>query len=75
MPDKRRIHVTKHPDGWAVKPEGSRPIAVKETKEPAVRLAIREAKKRDGEAIIHKQERNEIQEERTYRKDPFPPRG
>ncbi len=76
MVDKRRIHVTKHSDGWAVVREGvKRPMAVKETKVPAVKEAIRVAKKERGEAIIHKEERNKIQEERTYRKDPYPPKG
>jgi hypothetical protein len=62
MPDERRIHVTKHDDGWAVKREGAeRAIEVNDTKAGAI--------------DIHKQKRNEIQEERTYRKDPYPPRG
>jgi hypothetical protein len=56
MADKRRIHVTKHPEGWEAKREGSK-------------RAIK------GEVIIHKEERNKIQEERTYRKDPHPPKG
>jgi hypothetical protein len=76
MPDERRIHVTKHEDGWAVKREGAeRAIEVTETKDSAIDRGRGIAKKEAGELIIHKQKRNEIQEERTYRKDPYPPRG
>jgi hypothetical protein len=76
MADKKRIHVTKHPDGWEAKREGvKRAIAVTETKAPAIDKAISVAKREKGEVILHKEERNTIQEERTYRKDPFPPKG
>ena len=76
MADKRRIHVTKHPEGWAVKREGAeRAIEVTETKAPAIERGRSIATKEHGELIVHKQKRNEIQEERTYRKDPYPPKG
>jgi Uncharacterized protein conserved in bacteria (DUF2188) len=76
MPDERRIHVTKHEDGWAATREGAkRAIQVSETKEAVIDRGREIAKKEGGELVIHKQKRNEIQEERTYRKDPYPPRG
>ena len=76
MPDKRRIHVTKHEDGWEVKREGAkRAIEVTETKAPAIKRGIGIAQSEGGQLIIHKEKRNQIQEERTYRKDPYPPKG
>ena len=68
--------MTKHDDGWAVKREGAeRAIEVSDTKADAVERGREIAKKEAGELIIHKEKRNEIQKERTYRRDPYPPRG
>lgn len=76
MRDERRIHVTKHDDGWKVKREGAeRAIEVTDTKASAIERGREIAGKEGGQLIIHKEKRNEIQEERTYRKDPYPPRG
>jgi hypothetical protein len=76
VPDERRIHVTKHEDGWAVKREGAeRAIEVTETKDSAIDRGRGIARKEAGELIIHKQKRNQIQEERTYRRDPVSSAG
>ena len=76
MADKRRIHVTKHPDGWAVEREGAkRAIEVNDKKTDSIDRGRDIAKSERGELIIHKEKHNQIQEERTYRKDPFPPKG
>ncbi len=76
MPDDRRIHITKHEDGWAVRREGAeRAIEVSDTKAPAIERGRGIASKEGGQLIIHKEKRNQIQEERTYRKDPYPPKG
>jgi hypothetical protein len=59
-----------------VKREGSeRAIQLSDTKDSAIDRGRELAKKEAGELIIHKEKRNQIQEERTYRKDPYPPRG
>ena len=60
---------------WTVK-SGGRTIRRFETKEPAVREATRRARQEPGEAQVIIQKRDgKIQEERTYRKDPYPPKG
>jgi uncharacterized protein YdaT len=76
MADSRRVHVMKHTNGWAVKREGAeRASSITETKSEAVQAGRAIAKEDHGQLIIHKIARNEIQEERTYRKDPYPPKG
>lgn len=68
-------HVVTHPQGWAVKREGSdRASAVLPTKEQAFERAREIAQREEGSVVVHK-ENGQIQEERTYGKDPFPPRG
>jgi hypothetical protein len=69
-------HVVTRPEGgWAVRREGSdRASAVLLTKEQAIERAKEIALREEGSIIIHK-ENGQIQEERTYGKDPFPPRG
>lgn len=70
------IHVTKHGDDWAMKRAGAqRASELFDTKAEAVKAGREQAKAEHGQLIIHKEKRNEIQEERTYRKDPFPPKG
>jgi hypothetical protein len=74
---KRQIyHVTPHEKGWQVKKEGAeRAASIHPTKEEAIRDAVTLAKKADlGQVKIHKRT-GEIQEERTYGKDPERYRG
>jgi hypothetical protein len=69
------IHVTKHGDDWATKRAGaSRASELFDTKAEAVNAGRETAKAEKGQLIIHGRD-NKIQEERTYRKDPFPPKG
>lgn len=68
-------HVVTHPDGWAIRREGAeRASAVLPTKEEAVKRA-REISQREGGSIVIHKENGQIQEERTYREDPYPPKG
>ena len=73
---KTRIHVTPTQSGWQSKAEGAqRANSTGTTKTEVVRRAV-EIAKNNGNAsvVIHKAD-GKIQEERTYGKDPFPPRG
>jgi len=75
--DRTKIHVTPDGNDWKVKKEGGdRASAIKDTKKEAVDRAIEIAKNDGGPAqvIIHKQD-GTIQEERTYKDDPYPPKG
>ncbi|MGE5524959.1 MAG: DUF2188 domain-containing protein [Rhodospirillaceae bacterium] len=75
MPDSKRIHVVKQGDDWALKREGAgRASALFDTKAEAVQSGADRARAEKGQLIVHK-ETGAIQEERTYRKDPFPPPG
>lgn len=75
MSRPRPHHVVKHPEGWAVRREGSdRASAVRPTKEQAVERGKEIAQREQGSIVVHK-ENGRIQEERTYGNDPFPPRG
>jgi hypothetical protein len=69
-------HVTKHGEDWQVKKPGAgRAVGRFETKEQAVDRAVEVAKAKPlGQVVIHK-ESGAIQSERTYGKDPYPPKG
>lgn len=73
---KDRYHVVPNKEGgWNVKQEGvNAPLITTQTKEQAVDLGRGQAQNSQGQLIIHDRE-GKIQEERTYRKDPFPPEG
>ena len=73
---RKRIHVTSHPDGWQVKREGGkRASSVHRTKDAAVGSATSQARRsRPSQVVIHGKE-GRFQSERTYGRDPFPPRG
>ncbi|MBN1837872.1 MAG: DUF2188 domain-containing protein [Spirochaetales bacterium] len=70
--------MTKRDDdrGWQGKLEnGDRASVTGATKEEVLQVTIDLAKKAPlGQVVIHKQD-GTIQEERTYGKDPFPPKG
>lgn len=75
MSTRHRHHVVTHPDGWAVRREGSdKASAVLPTKDEAVGRAREIAERERGSIVIHGQD-GRIQEERTYGDDPFPPPG
>lgn len=74
---KKKYHVTKGEDGnWRGKQEGSSRASVvggikKETMQKTIELA---KKQDDAQVIIHKKD-GKFQEECTYGKDPYPPKG
>ena len=60
---------------WTVK-TGGKTVRRFETKEPAVKEATRRARSEPGESqVIIQKKDGKIQEERTYRNDPYPPKG
>lgn len=72
----KRYHVVSDGGDWKVKGENaSRATSVHDTKAQAVDAARSRAKSQgDTQVIIHKQN-GQIQEERTFGRDPFPPEG
>jgi hypothetical protein len=65
------------PDGdeWVVKKRGSeRAFRRFDRKADAVKIGRGLAKRQQGQVVIRKKD-GTIQEERTYGKDPFPPKG
>ena len=70
-------HVTKGPDGnWKGKAQGAERVSVVgDTKAKVLSRTIEIAKnQQDSQVIIHKKD-GEIQSERTYGNDPYPPKG
>jgi len=76
MPKREKYHVTHEENKWKVQKEASqRPAKTFDNKQDAFNFGREIAKNQPlGQLIIHKKS-GIIQEERTYRKDPFPPRG
>jgi hypothetical protein len=76
MAKRTVFHVTHDNDQWKVKKENSqRASSVHDSKDDAVKQAIEQAKQNNlSQVVIHKKD-NTIQEERTYGKDPYPPKG
>lgn len=76
MSARTKFHIS--PDGanWKFQKEGtSRPSKVFDNKSDAVSQGTGIAKKQGhSQVIIHKKD-GTIQEERTYDKDPYPPKG
>jgi hypothetical protein len=76
MGKRNKYHVTYKDGNWKVKKEGrTRALKIFERKQDAVNYGRVQAKKGGmGQLKIHKKD-GKIQEERTYGKDPFPPKG
>jgi len=76
MSKRQTFHVVPAKDGWNVKREGAqRPAKTFDIKKDAVDFGRRAAQHQPlGQLKIHKKD-GTIQEERTYGKDPFPPKG
>lgn len=73
-----RKHIWVSPDAgkWKVKPEGAqRAIKTYDKKEDAVQKAIALAKGEKPSQVIIQKLDGQIQEERTYGNDPYPPKG
>lgn len=72
----KRYHVVKDDSNWKIKGENStRATSVHETKAEAVSAARDLAKSQGNSQVIIHKENGRIQEERTYGRDPFPPKG
>jgi hypothetical protein len=74
---KRNVyHVTYNNNQWEVNKVGNdKSSRVHDTKKEAVDSAKQLAKNQEpSQIVIHKKD-GKIQEERTYSKDPFPPKG
>lgn len=75
MPNAKRIHITGERGQWRGVREGAeRASFTTDTKQDAIEQGRQLAKKDGGELIIHKAN-GRIQEERTYGRDPYPPKG
>ncbi|NLV44318.1 MAG: DUF2188 domain-containing protein [Candidatus Hydrogenedentes bacterium] len=75
MSNSKRIHITGTRGNWSGKREGAdRASFIIENKQDAIEKGKELASKDRGQLIIHKQN-GRIQEERTYGKDPYPPKG
>ena len=71
---KRSIHVVPHKRGWAVKREGSsRAVRVTRTKQEALDIGRKLAKKSKVELVIHNEEGRIIDKD-SYGHDPYPPK-
>lgn len=72
---KKNQHVVPHPDGWAVKSEGSQKAAsVHQTQREAIEVGRHSAINNRSELFIHGRN-GQIRERNTYGDDPFPPKG
>lgn len=75
MAHRRRVHVTHDSGGWKVAREGAERASARcGTKAEAVQRGRDLARRDAGQLLIHGKD-GRIQEERTYRNDPCPPRG
>jgi len=76
MPKRETWHITYLKEGWKLKKVGAeRAAGIFDEKEKAIKAGIKIAKNQPlGQLVIHKMDRA-IQEERTYGKDPYPPKG
>jgi hypothetical protein len=76
MGKREKFHVAPDRDRWKVQREGAkRPIKTFKNKKSAVDFGRKVTKNQPlGQLKIHKKN-GTIQEERTYGKDPFPPKG
>ncbi len=63
-------------DNWQLKRRGDEnPIATYQNKSDAKKDAPTTTRNWGGDQLIIKGENGRIQEERTYKKDPYPPKG
>ena len=73
---RKRIWVSPAGENWKVKTEGEqKATGIFNTKKEAVDRAIDLAKKEKPSQVVIQKQSGQIQEERTYRDDPYPPKG
>lgn len=72
---RKRYDVSPDGEDWKLT-SGGRTVRRFDTKEPAVREGAKQARGERGESqlVIHRKD-GTIEDERTYRKDPYPPKG
>jgi uncharacterized protein YdaT len=71
---KKDIHVVPHKDGWATKKEGAGRVGVvTDTQKQAIERARDQAKREQGEVVIHGRD-NKIRDSDSYGRDPNPPK-
>lgn len=71
---KKNQHVVPHPDGWAVRREGSeRAGSVHPTQGDAIDRARQSARRDRSEVVIHRPN-GEIRDKDSYGNDPCPPK-
>lgn len=76
MSDRTIYHVQPSENGWEGMMEGAlRASVVSKTKEEVLDRTIALALNREPSSVIIHKADGTIQEERTYGKDPFPPKG
>ena len=75
MPAREVWDVEPRDDGWAGQREGTdRADSVHQAKEPAITRGVELAKAGNGQLRIKGRD-GQIQDERTYTDDPYPPKG
>lgn len=71
---KKNVHVVPHPDGWAVKTEGSsRAAVVTQTQAQAIDQGRQQARHAQSELFIHGMD-GKIRDRDSYGSDPCPPK-
>ncbi|MGN9809731.1 DUF2188 domain-containing protein [Micromonospora sp. BQ11] len=71
---RKPVHVVPHPDGWAVRREGSqRAASVHDTQAEAARQGRASARASETEFYLHGRN-GQIRERDSYGNDPNPPR-
>ena len=73
--NRKRFWVTPHGDQWQVKAEGGRVLSTHYLKDQAVSAGVRVAKDNMPSQLLIMNRNGQIEDERTYEYDPFPPRG
>ncbi len=75
MPKRQRMHITGTRGDWKGQLEGNERASFRApTKQEAVQKGREQMDRARGQILIHKTD-GAFQEERTYGKDPYPPKG
>lgn len=75
MSKNQRMHITGTRGNWKGQVEGnSRASFTAKTKAEATQKGVEQMKKAEDQLIVHTTD-GKFQEERTYGKDPYPPKG
>ncbi|MDQ2913897.1 MAG: DUF2188 domain-containing protein [Chloroflexota bacterium] len=69
------VQPAKQKSGWDVVKEGGGVVSHHRIKDPAIDAAVKQARREPLGEVRIKREDGTIQDERTYGKDPYPPKG